>query len=142
MDENIINITQSLKDLAMKEAEQLDEFIAENNDDINLDTEYPYLIFKRDELIRVMNLSNKIVQQKSDIASYNSISLIPDINNKSIYFYATNELSHFKYCSELFTYSCIWLCCSRVYDLGELYCLCAIKLYCDEIDAEKKKFAR
>lgn len=101
MDENIINITQSLKDLAMKEAEQLDEFIAENNDDINLDTEYPYLIFKRDELIRVMNLSNKIVQQKSDIISYNSISLIPDINNKSIYFYATNELSHFKYCSEL-----------------------------------------
>ena len=101
MEENLINVVQSLNDLAMKETEQLDEFIAENNDDIKLDINYPYLIFKRDELIRAMNLCNKIVQQKSDISSYNSISFIPDIENSGMYFYATNELSHFRYYTEL-----------------------------------------
>ena len=84
--EEILNATQSLKDLAMDNIEELDELVAENNNDINLDTEYPYLIFKRDDLIRAINLCNKIVQHKSDITSYNSISFVPEIETKRLYF--------------------------------------------------------
>lgn len=99
--EEILNATQSLKDLAMNDIEELDELVAENNNDINLETEYPYLIFKRDDLIRAINLCNKIVQPKSDVISYNSISFVPEIETKRLYFYATNELSHFRFYTEL-----------------------------------------
>lgn len=104
MEENIKDIldaTQSLRDLAMNEAEELDEIIVDNNNNIDLNVDYPYLIFKRDDLIRTMNLCNKIVQSKSDVTSYNSISFIPKVSEKSMYFYATNELSHFRYKTEL-----------------------------------------
>ena len=104
MEENLtdyLNIAQSLKDLGMQDELNIDEIIVDNNSDIDLSTEYKYLIFKRDDLIRTMNLCNKIIQPKSSISSYNSISFVPDIKNKAMFLYATNELSHFRYTVEL-----------------------------------------
>lgn len=99
---NFMDITQSLQDLHLEIPTNIDDEIVSNiNKDIDLRVDYPYLIFERDELIRVMNLTNKLIQYKSDNYSYNSISLVPVLLHKRIYFYATNELSHFRYYSEL-----------------------------------------
>ncbi len=73
-----------------------DELIVENNKDIDLNIEYPYLIFSRFHLVRALNLCSKLVLSKSDITEYNSISFIPITFNKSLNLCATNELSHFK----------------------------------------------
>ena len=76
-----------------------DELIINNDKSIDLSTDYPCLIFKRDDLVRVINLCNKMILSKSDISEYNSISFF-----KSLYtlnFYVTNELSHFRYEAEL-----------------------------------------
>lgn len=96
-----LEATQTLNDLAMKNTDELEELVADNDSDIELEVEYPYLIFKRDELVRAMNLCNKIVQIKSDIVTYNSISFIPYLPEKTMSIYATNELSHFRYTVEL-----------------------------------------
>ncbi len=76
-----------------------DELIVDNDKSIDLSVDYPHLIFKRDDLVRVINLCSKIILVKSDISEYSSISFI-----KSLYtlnFYVTNELSHFRYEAEL-----------------------------------------
>lgn len=78
--ENLINLTKS---------------------DIDLNCEYPYLIFNRDELIKFLTISSSIIQIKSDNFSYNSISLVPNSSSRMIYFYATNELSHIRLHTEL-----------------------------------------
>lgn len=101
MEEDIINAVQSFKDLAMTQIDEIEELVADNNSEINLEVDYPYLIFKRDDLIRAMNLCNKIVLTKSDSISYNSISFVPVLLHKRLYFYATNELSHFRFYTEL-----------------------------------------
>lgn len=98
---NIIDATQELQDLVISEETNLEEIIEETTSDINLETEYPYLIFQTSDLIRAMNLCNKIVLPKSDNITYSSISLVPVLLHKSLYFYATNELSHFRFKTEL-----------------------------------------
>ena len=99
--EDIITATQSLNDLVMNTEPDLDEIVEDNNDEINLEVDYPYIIFYRSDLVRAMNLCNKIVQPKSNTTTYNSISLVPVPFDKCIWFYATNELSHFRYRAEL-----------------------------------------
>lgn len=99
--EDIIKATQSLNDLVMNTEPDLDEIVEDNNDEINLEVDYPYIIFYRSDLVRAMNLCNKIVQPKSNTTTYNSISLVPVPFDKCIWFYATNELSHFRYRAEL-----------------------------------------
>ena len=99
--EDIIKATQSLNDLVMNTEPDLDEIIEDNNDEINLEVDYPYIIFYRSDLVRAMNLCNKIVQPKSNTTTYNSVSLVPVPFDKCIWFYATNELSHFRYRAEL-----------------------------------------
>jgi len=68
---------------------------------IELKTDYPYLIFERDDLVKVLNLCSKLIQSKSTSDLYNSITLVPVKNSKSLYFYVTNALSHFRYRTEL-----------------------------------------
>lgn len=99
--EDIIKATQSLNDLVMNTEPDLDEIVEDNNDEINLEVNYPYIIFYRSDLVRAMNLCNKIVQPKSNTTTYNSVSLVPVPFDKCIWFYATNELSHFRYRAEL-----------------------------------------
>ena len=99
--EDIIKATQSLNDLVMNTEPDLDEIVEDNNDEINLEVDYPYIIFYRSDLVRAMNLCNKIVQPKSNTTTYNSVSLVPVPFDKCIWFYATNELSHFRYRAEL-----------------------------------------
>ena len=71
--EDIIKATQSLNDLVMNTEPDLDEIVEDNNDEINLEVDYPYIIFYRSDLVRAMNLCNKIVQPKSNTTTYNSI---------------------------------------------------------------------
>lgn len=78
-----------------------DELIVNNNNDIDLNINYPYLIFNRDDLVRTINLCNKFILSKSDIPEYNSISFVPVIQNKTICMYTTNELSHFIFKTEM-----------------------------------------
>lgn len=105
MDETLMNeyltASQSLKDLGIQSEFDFEELIVENNSDIDLNVDYKYLIFKRDDLIRAINLCCKIVQTKSEVSSYNSISFIPNIEHNTLYFCATNDLSHFRYSTEL-----------------------------------------
>ena len=68
--EDIIKATQSLNDLVMNTEPDLDEIIEDNNDEINLEVDYPYIIFYRSDLVRAMNLCNKIVQPKSNTTTY------------------------------------------------------------------------
>lgn len=98
---NLLNINQSLSDLSMTSILDSDELIVENNDDIDLKTEYPYLIFNRNDLVRAMNLVSKLIKTKSEVSDYNSISFVPVSYNKKILFYATNDLSHFRMSTEL-----------------------------------------
>ena len=93
MEENLVSDIISILDN--------DELIVDNNKEINLSIEYPYLIFSRDDLVRAINLCNKLVLSKSDIPEYNSISFVPVKFTKKINLYATNELSHFRISSEL-----------------------------------------
>ena len=78
-----------------------DELIVNNNNDIDLNINYPYIIFNRDDLVRTINLCNKFILSKSDIPEYNSISFVPVIQNKTICMYTTNELSHFIFKTEM-----------------------------------------
>lgn len=78
-----------------------DELVIDNDNEINLNVDYPYLIFNRDDLVRAINLCNKIVLTKSDIPEYNSISFIPMKEFKRINLCATNELSHFLFSTEM-----------------------------------------
>ena len=97
----LIEATQELSDLISNTEPDLDEIVEENNDEINLETKYPYMIFYRSDLVRAMNLCNKIIQPKSNTTVYNSLSFCPVPFDKCIWFYATNELSHFRYRAEL-----------------------------------------
>ena len=98
---NLLNINQSLSDLSMSDILESDELVVENNDDIDLKVEYPYLIFSRNDLVRTMNLVSKLIKAKSEISDYNSISFVPVTYNKKILFYATNDFSHFRMSTEL-----------------------------------------
>lgn len=83
--EELFSAASSLKSILGVDQE-LDEFIEETGGDIDLNVQYPYLIFDKLSLVRAMNLCNKLIQQKSDVSSYNSISLIPNIEESTIYF--------------------------------------------------------
>lgn len=101
---NLLNVNQSLqslKDLSMTDTIDSDELVVDNNDEINLKVDYPYLIFRRDDLVRTINLVNKLIKVKSEISDYNSISFVPVDFKKQIWFYATNDLSHFRMSTEL-----------------------------------------
>lgn len=78
-----------------------DELIIDNDNEINLNVDYPYLIFSRDDLVRTINLCNKMILAKSDISEYNSISFIPVKDFKRINLCVTNELSHFTFSTEM-----------------------------------------
>ena len=102
---NLLNVNQSLqslKDLSMIDSIDSDELVVDNNDEINLKVDYPYLIFRRDDVVRTINLVNKLIKVKSEISDYNSISFVPVDFKKQIWFYATNDLSHFRMSTELF----------------------------------------
>ena len=68
---------------------------------IDLDVDKPYLIFERNDLIRVMNLVSKLVLVKSEVPEYNSVTLIPDPQTKTLTMKASNELSQFSTTVEL-----------------------------------------
>lgn len=100
---NILSLNQEFKELEIldniNDIEEIEEQI--NNPSISLDVDFPYIVFDTNDLIRVINLCNKLVLQKSNNFSYNSISFVPVIEYKTLYFYVTNELSHFRYKTEL-----------------------------------------
>lgn len=100
MGEDLIDDIMWLKELATSTEQLDDEIIVNNNSEIKLEVNYPYLIFSRNDLIRAMNLCSKIVQNKSDMYIYNSLSFVVGEGN-SLNLYATNELSHFKMTIEL-----------------------------------------
>jgi hypothetical protein len=77
------------------------DLVSKTQSVIDLDTEYPYLVFERDDLVKVLNLCSKIIQARSTSDLYNSITLVPVKGSKSLYFYVTNALSHFRYRAEL-----------------------------------------
>lgn len=100
---DILSLNQEFKELeildTINEIEEIEEQI--DSPLIDLDINYPYMIFDTHDLLRVINLCNKLVLPKSNNFSYNSISLIPIPEYKTLYFYITNELSHFRYKTEL-----------------------------------------
>lgn len=100
MGEDLIDDIMWFKELATSTEQLDDEIIVNNNSEIKLEVDYPYLIFSRNDLIRAMNLCSKIVQNKSDMYIYNSLSFVVGEGN-SLNLYATNELSHFKMTIEL-----------------------------------------
>ena len=87
--------------LDMNKKLEQDEFFVDNNSNIDLSTEYPYLVFMRDDLIRAINLCGRLIQTKSNISAYNSISFMPLTWEKKMWLYATNELSYFRFGVEL-----------------------------------------
>lgn len=97
----ILDAAKGLTDLMTETQDIIDELEETTKSEISLKTEYPYLIFKTDDLIRVINLCNKIIQPKSDNPIYNTISIVPVPAFKTVNFYVTNDLSHFCYQTEL-----------------------------------------
>ena len=100
---DILSLNNELKELEILDninnLEDIEEQI--NNPSIDLNVNYPYIIFDTYDLLRTINLCNKLILQKSNNFSYNSISLVPVLEYKTLYFYVTNELSHFRYRTEL-----------------------------------------
>lgn len=100
---DILSLNKELKDLEILDninsIEEIEEQI--DNPSIDLNVDYPYIIFDTHDLLRTINLCNKLILQKSNNFSYNSISLVPVLEYKTLYFYVTNELSHFRYRTEL-----------------------------------------
>ena len=60
MGEDLIDDIMWLKELATSTEQLDDEIIVNNNSEIKLEVNYPYLIFSRNDLIRAMNLCSKI----------------------------------------------------------------------------------
>ena len=98
---DFLDATKSLNDLISNTQDAIEEIEENTKSEINLIVEYPYLIFKTDDLIRAMNLCNKVIQPKSDNPIYNTLSIAPVPKMKVVNFYATNDLSHFSFQSEL-----------------------------------------
>ena len=98
---DILDAARGLADLITDTQDIIEDLEETSKSEINLKIGYPYLIFKTDDLIRVMNLCNKIVQPKSDNPAYNTISIVPVPAFKTVNFYVTNDLSHFSYQAEL-----------------------------------------
>ena len=98
---DILDATRGLTDLVSETQDTIEDLEETVKSEINLQTEYPYLIFKTDDLIRAMNLCSKVVQPKSDNSVYNSVSIVPVPEFKTVNFYVTNDLSHFGYQTEL-----------------------------------------
>lgn len=98
---DILDAAKGLTDLMTEAQDTIEDLEETFKSEINLKTNYPYLIFKTEDLIRVMNLCNKIVQPKSDNPAYNTISIVPVPAFKTVNFYVTNDLSHFGYQAEL-----------------------------------------
>lgn len=98
---DILDAAKGLTDLMSETQDTLEDLEETSKSEINLKTDYPYLIFKTEDLIRVMNLCNKVVQPKSDNPAYNTISIVPVPKFNVVNFYVTNDLSHFSYQAEL-----------------------------------------
>lgn len=99
---DILSLNQEFKELEIvNDVLELDSLNNIKDININLDISYPYLVFNSEELIKVIDLCNKIVLNKSNNVIYNSITLVPDLKHKRLYFYVTNELSYFRYNVEL-----------------------------------------
>ena len=106
MEENqlnyMIDAIQSVKSLDTEDKIE-DNIEVENNKDINLtvDSRYKHIIFDREDLLAMINLSTPIVLNKSEHVVYNSITFVPQPEYKTITMVATNELSLLRYKSEL-----------------------------------------
>lgn len=106
MEENqlnyMIDAIQSVKSLETEDKIE-DNIEVENNKDINLtvDSRYKHIIFDREDLLAMINLSTPIVLNKSEHVVYNSITFVPQPEYKTITMVATNELSLLRYKSEL-----------------------------------------
>lgn len=79
----------------------LDDFIESSSGTIDIETQYPYLIIKKEDLVRAMNLCKPLIVSSSNIPELSSISLVPIIQDKTILLCATNDLSNFRYRAEL-----------------------------------------
>lgn len=99
----ILSLNQDLKDLEILDSINELEDISEswNDKNINLSSEYPYIIFNTSDLVLTLNLCSKLVLSKSNNFSYNTVALVPNPKFKQMYFYITNELSHYRYKTEL-----------------------------------------
>ena len=75
--------------------------LEETKSDINLDIEEPHIVFYKNDLIKALNLGIGLIQSKSENIALKSITLIPDKNNKRLYFHTTNDISYFRYSVEL-----------------------------------------
>lgn len=99
-DETLLNTLDIFSSLGLNEHE--DEPIDEDTkDDINLEVEEPHLVFYKSDLIKALSLGIGLVQPKSDVGILKSITLIPSIQNKRLYFHTTNDMSYFRYNVEL-----------------------------------------
>ena len=98
---DLLDATQSFKDLMSDTTELMEDIEEVSKSEIDLNTIYPKLIFKTEDLVRTMNLCSKLIQPKSDNIAYNSISIAPVPELNTINFYVTNDLSHFRLTTEL-----------------------------------------
>ena len=81
--DNLAEYYNSVKELS-KENTIEDSVEVDNNKDINLtvDSRYKYIIFDREDLLAMINLSTPIVLNKSEHVVYNSITFVPQPENK------------------------------------------------------------
>ena len=96
-------ITEEQENKKQDLEEVFDEIVEESLEEhqIDLEIDKPCLIFERNDLIRIMNLVSKIVLVKSEVPEYNSVTLIPDPEAKTLTVKASNELSQFSTTIEL-----------------------------------------
>ena len=92
--DNLAEYFSSIKELSKEDVIE-NEISVDNNKDIDLtlDTKYKYVIFNRDDLLTMMNLSTPIVLVKSEHIVYNSITFVSTPNTKTLTMISTNELS-------------------------------------------------
>jgi len=102
-EDNLADVMNSILEAkSVNIPEDLEDTIdSEPTSDIDLSTEFPYVIFNREDLLQAMNLASSIVLSKSDNIVYNSITFVPVREFNTLIMLATNELSLLRYKAEL-----------------------------------------
>ena len=100
--DNLAEYYNSIKELSKEETLEDNVEVDNNKDiDLNLDSNYKYVIFNRDDLLAMINLSAPIVLVKSEHTVYNSITFVSTPDTKTLTMISTNELSLLRYKTEL-----------------------------------------
>lgn len=90
---NDLSFKQNVDDIKQEYDNQLEEISYEESD-INYDTEYEYILLRRDRLINILKLTSPIINLKSSKQVPKSINIYYTDNN--FYYIATDDISYFK----------------------------------------------